>query len=388
MVTFHTAGESHGKAEIVIINGIPAGLQVDIDFLNRELFRRQQGYGRGGRMKIETDTADILAGVRHKLSLGSPICILIENKDYKNWKNTMAPTDMGEQTEKITIPRPGHADLVGLQKFGHNDIRNVIERSSARETCARVAAGAICKMFLREFGVTIFSYTVGIGKAHISRDLLAFDDESISNIEKSCVRTPDPVAEKEMIVLIDNAQEKGDTLGGLFRVIATGVPPGLGSYNNWDDRLDGEIARAVTSIPSVKGIEIGNAFNSSSLFGSEVHDAIVNPAKRDGSLTRASNNAGGLKGGVTNGMPVVITAAVKPISTLGKGLQTIDLKTGEEVSARYERSDVCVVPAAGVIGESMLAFVLAGAFIKKFGSDCMRDIKQNYNNYMKRLKTI
>jgi len=386
MIFFHTAGESHGKALVITVDGMPAGMQIDAAYINSELRRRQHGYGRGKRMQIETDTVEIFSGIRHGRTLGSPIAMMVKNKDFEKWQTSMSPEEVSEDVPRVTVPRPGHADLAGLQKYGFDDIRNVIERSSARETCARVAAGALCKLFLREFNIRIFSYTRQIGTVETQQDIQEYDEDIIAKIERSPLRTPEQETEGEMIALIDHAEEKGTTLGGSFCVVAAGVPPGLGSYVHWDEKLDGDIARAIMSIHSVKGVEIGAATRSAGLFGSDVHDPIIRT--EDGGITRKSNNAGGIEGGVTNGMPVVITAIVKPISTQKKGLQTIDLASGNEVTARYERSDVTVIPAAGVVGEAMLAYVLAAAFINKFGGDSLADIKNNAAQYMNRIKEL
>ena len=368
-----TAGESHGKALIGILEGVPAGLKVIVADIDIELRRRQQGYGRGGRMKIENDHAEIISGVRNALTMGGPISLIIENADWENWKEKMAVEEITSEIETVTVPRPGHADLAGHYKFGHKDLRNVIERSSARETAMRVGLGAIAKLLLSECGITIGSHVISINGARLSSP-----DDELSPLEineladASRVRCIDDESSEKMVDAIKLAVKNKDTVGGVFEVVAAGLPTGLGSYTHWDRKLDGRIAKAVMSIPAIKGVEIGPAFDNAALSGSQVHDEIL-PAD-GGNYVRPSNRAGGLEGGVTNGQPIVVRAAMKPISTLRQPLKSVDLSTGKKVDSRYERSDVCAVPAAAVIGEAMLALVLADALLEKFGGDSMEEL--------------
>lgn len=386
-----TAGESHGKALTGILEGIPAGLPISSEEIDIELKRRQGGYGRGGRMKIESDHAEILSGVRSGRTLGSPIAILIENKDYKNWQDVMSVKHRAQSIElrKITHPRPGHADLAGAMKYGHDDIRNILERSSARETAMRVAIGAIAKKFLLTFNIKIGSYVIQIGSQKLEVRSLNFSGEEFQNIfkkaEKSPVRCPDPSASKKMIKLINKAIKDGNSLGGIFEVFAIDIPVGLGSHIQWDRRLDARLAYALMSIQAIKGVEIGFGFEMSKRFGSEVMDEIFYSQKTEG-FYRRTNFAGGIEGGMTNGMPVVLRAAMKPIPTQRKPLRSVDIKTKKQVKAVYERSDICAVPAAGVIGESVVALTLADAFLEKFGGDSMTETKCNYKSYLKYIK--
>ncbi|WP_029551185.1 chorismate synthase [Thermocrinis jamiesonii] len=385
-IRFLTAGESHGKGLVCIVEGIPANLEISAEYINRELERRQRGYGRGGRMKIEKDTVQIISGVRFGKTLGSPIALLIENKDWENWKEKMAVE--GERPDfavPFTRPRPGHADLAGGIKYNQRDLRNILERASARETVCRVAVGAICKRFLEELGVFIGSYVVSIGSLEppieeqdlIKRHYLA---------EQSEVRFPDPTKDELFKELIDKAKEMGESLGGIFEVFAVGVPPGLGSHVHWDRKLDGIIAQAMMSIQAIKGVEIGLGFMASKKFGSEVHDEIG--YKEGYGYFRYSNNLGGLEGGITNGMPIVVRCAMKPIPTLTKPLRSVDVETKEEVRAGKERTDVVAVPAASVVGESALAYVLAKAFLEKLGGDFMEEIKERYRIYLEHVKSF
>ncbi len=367
-----TAGESHGKALVGILEGVPAGLRVTVEEIDKELRRRQQGYGRGGRMKIENDHAEIISGVRNALSMGGPISLMIENADWENWKEQMAVEEITSKIEKVTIPRPGHADLAGHYKFGHDDLRNVIERSSARETAMRVGLGAVAKLLLSECGITIGSHVISINGARLSAPNEKLSPLKINELaDASRVRCIDRDSSEKMVDSIKLAVKNKDTVGGVFEVVAAGLPAGLGSYTHWDRKLDGRIAKAVMSIPAIKGVEVGPAFDNAALFGSEVHDEIL---PGDGDYIRPTNRAGGLEGGVTNGKPIVIRAAMKPISTLRQPLKSVDLSTGKEVDSRYERSDVCAVPAAAVIGEAMLALVLADALLEKFGGDSMEEL--------------
>ena len=385
-IRFLTAGESHGRGLVCIIEGLPANLELSSEYINRELERRQRGYGRGGRMKIEKDRVQILSGVRFGKTLGGPIALFIENKDWENWKEKMAVE--GERPDTavpFTRPRPGHADLVGGIKYNQRDLRNILERASARETACRVALGAVCKRFLEELGVFVGSYVVSIGplcppieeQDLIKRHQLA---------EQSELRFPDPSKDKEFMELIDRAKEMGESLGGVFEVFAVGVPPGLGSHVHWDRKLDGRIAQAMMSIQAIKGVEIGLGFEAAKRFGSEVHDEI---GYREGEgYFRYSNNLGGLEGGITNGMPIIVRCAMKPIPTLTKPLRSVDVLTKEEVRAGKERTDVVAVPAASVVGESALALVLADAFLEKLGGDFMEEIKERYRIYLEHVKSF
>jgi len=363
MLRFLTAGESHGPQLTVIIEGLPSGLEISEEDLRRDLARRQGGHGRGGRQKIETDFARIVSGVRGGYTIGSPVTLILENKDHVNWLAQMTPAKDGFEPKPVTRLRPGHADLAGALKYGHTDIRNVLERSSARETATRVAAGGFARKLLGEFGFE------GADPDRIS----------VEELEASPVRCPDPGASTRMVAAIDEAAERGDTLGGTFRVVARGVPPGLGSYVHWDRKLDGRLAQAVMSINAVKGVEFGAGFVGAARPGSEFHDEIDFQGGRFRHLT---NRAGGLTGGVTNGEPIDLRVAIKPISTMKKPMSSIDLKTKEKTEAHYERSDVCVVPAAGVIGEAVVALTVAEAFLEKFGGDSMPEVDRNYRAYM------
>ena len=382
---FLTAGESHGEALTTVIDGIPAGLPLAEADINEDLARRQRGYGRGGRMKIERDQAHISSGVRWGMTLGSPITLTIQNRDWENWKQTMsvgAPPE-GTAPKTVTRPRPGHADLAGAMKYAHRDIRNVLERSSARETTARVAVAGVAKKLLGEFGITILSHVIEIGGIRVGALELPWD-EIRRRAEESEVRCADPETERAMIDAIDRAKAAGDTLGGVFEVVALGCPVGLGSYVQWDRKLDGLLAQAFCSIHAIKGAEVGLGFETARRPGSQVHDEIL--LDKDGGFQRASNSAGGLEGGVTNGQPVIVRAAMKPLSTLRKPLRSVDLQSKEAVEAVVERSDVCAVPAAGVVGEAMMAIVLAAAFLDKFGGDSMDEIRRNHQSYLNYLK--
>jgi len=384
---FLTAGESHGEALTTVIDGVPAGLPLTAEDIDADLARRQRGYGRGGRMKIERDRVHIFSGVRGGRTLGSPITLQIVNRDWENWKTTMAvgAPEAGAAPKEVTRPRPGHADLAGAMKYGHRDIRNVLERSSARETTARVAVAGVARRLLAEFGITILSHVTEIGGVRAAADPALDWDELRARAEASEVRCADPAAEAEIIAAIDAARAKGDTLGGVFEVVAVGCPVGLGSYVQWDRRLDGRLAQAFCSIQAIKGCELGLGFETARRPGSAVHDPILLDAA--GSFSRSTNNAGGLEGGVTNGQPVVVRAAMKPISTLRKPLQSVDMATKETVEAVVERSDVCAVPAAGVVGEAMMALVLVEAFLEKFAGDSIDEIRRNYQGYLDYLKS-
>ncbi len=382
-----TAGESHGPALVCTLEGLPAGLPLRADDINADLFRRQQGYGRGRRMQIERDEIEFLSGVRAGETLGSPIAMLIRNRDWKNWVEIMDPapreTDTdGPRHRSVTRPRPGHADLTGILKYDRDDARDILERASARETTARVAGAAIARMLLKAFGVTIGSHLVHLGGVDAGVVALPEDINAVADL--SPVRTLDPDAEARIIARIDSAKADGNTLGGICEVVARGLPVGLGSHVSWDRKLDGRIGQAMLSIPAVKGVEIGIGFDAARLTGADVHDAIVMEAGRAlaGNVRRTTNRAGGLDGGMTNGEPVVVRVAMKPIATLMKPLQTIDTTTSAAAEAVVERSDVTAVPAMGVIAEAMLALVLADAMLEKFGGDSLAEVRRNYDAYV------
>jgi chorismate synthase len=388
-LSFRTAGESHGKGLVALLEGIPAGLELQMDRdVDPELKRRQQGYGRGRRMQIESDTAELLSGVRLGETLGSPLAMLIRNRDWENWQKAMAheapdPEENPKALRPMYLPRPGHADLVGVFKYDRRDTRDILERASARETAARVACGAVAKRLLADFGIRVESHVLSIGgqEANLPEEL---PEDLNAAADASPVRTLDPEAGQGMVEAIDRAKEEGDTLGGVFEVVARGVPVGLGSHVSWDRKLDGRLGQALLSIHAVKGVEVGDAFLGSVRQGSEVHDTIV-PAPdrpRTGGLGRGSNRSGGLEGGVTTGEPLRIRGAMKPISTLRKPLASVDLRDGRPADAAVERSDVCAVPAAAVIGETMVALVLADAFLEKFGGDAMSEIRRNFEGFL------
>jgi chorismate synthase len=384
---FFTAGESHGKGLVAIAEGMVANLHLEVEYINKQLKRRQQGYGRGPRMKIEEDKAEIIAGVRYGLTIGSPIALFITNRDWQNWQEQLSVSPVEKEVEPVTCPRPGHADLAGVTKYGLEDIRPVMERASARETATRVAVGAIARRFLEELGIAIHSHTVAIGSFSHEPSASLREAGSIDwqQVEASPVRCAHAEQEKAMIAAIDEAKADGDTLGGLFEVIATGIPIGLGSHVSWDRRLDGRIARAIMSINAVKGVEIGAGFALAGRKGSQAHD-VIEPSPRSKAKglpwRHATNRAGGIEGGISNGEDIIVRAAVKPIATLASPLPSIDLRSGEKVKAHYERSDICVVPAAGVIAEAMLATVLADACLDKFGGDNLKETLANYRNYL------
>lgn len=377
---FTTAGESHGKALIAIVEGVPAGLAIDRETIDRELWRRQQGYGRGGRMKIESDRVEIISGVRHGSALGSPIALKIENADFVHWEDVMATevqTDPPKTPRKVTRPRPGHADLAGGQKFQTRDLRDILERASARETAARVACGAIARQLIANFGVEIKSHVIKLGS--VPKDPLERTWKDIASIPAdSPLACTDPAIREEMIKLVDAAKAKGDTLGGIFEVAAKNVIAGLGSHTSWNEKLDGRIAQAFMSIQAVKAVEIGTAVANAGRFGSEVHDEIF---YEDGGYRRRTNRAGGLEGGITNGEELRVRGYLKPISTLRSPLYSVDINTKEADLAAFERSDITAVPAAGVIGEAMLAIVLANTMREKFGGDSIGEMEQNFKAY-------
>jgi len=374
-----TAGESHGPQLTVVIEGLPAGLEVGAGDLRRDLRRRQGGHGRGGRQQIEVDEGRIVGGVRGGVTLGSPVAVVLENRDHANWTEQMTPAAEGFAPKPVTRLRPGHADLAGVLKYGHDDVRNVLERSSARETASRVAAGALARKLLGRFGVRVFSFVQSIGSVSLGYDEVDPDRVSDEEIESSPVRCPVEAASERMIAEIDAAGDRGDTLGGTFRVVATGLVPGLGSYVHWDRKLDARLAMAILSINAVKGVEFGAGFEGSTRPGSDFHDEID---YREGRFRHLSNRAGGLTGGVTNGEPLDLRAALKPISTMKKPMRSVDLATRERVDAHYERSDVCVAPAAGVIGEAMVALTLADAYLEKFGGDSVPETERNIRGYL------
>ena len=393
MIRFLTAGESHGKALTTIIEGFPSNLIIENDYINFHLKRRQQGYGRGLRMKIETDTAEILSGIRFQKTLGSPISLQIRNRDWENWVEKMTSDKKKAKVEKITIPRPGHADLVGVSKYNFPDIRNSIERSSARETAARVAACSIARKFLEEFGIKVGSFVESIGGIYPAENFAdklfnndlpkSFDAWKLSEeADKSEVRAFDKNHETKIINKIKVAKKKGDTLGGTFYVVATGIPLGLGSFVHYDTKLDAEIAHSIMSINAVKAVAIGTGFGAADSFGSESHDEIVKVSEN---IIRKTNRAGGIEGGISTGLPIIVKGAMKPIATLMSPIETVDLKGMKKIEARRERSDFVAVPACAVIGESMLAWSLAKFFLLKFGGDSIEETKDNYNAYVKKL---
>jgi len=389
MLRFQTAGESHGQALTALLSGLPAGLRLDFAYVDRELKRRQGGYGRGGRMKIEADSAEFLSGVRHGITIGSPITILIENRDWENWKEALpveARADASAQAKPLSAPRPGHADLAGCLKYDFHDARYVLERASARETAARVAAGAVAKLFLKEFGIEVASHVIAVGRVALGRDKVPFEQVlALREREEIVLNCVDPDVEARMKAQVDEALKTRDSVGGTFEVLARGAPPGLGSCAQWDERLDGQLAQAVMSIPAVKAVELGSGIANAATFGSRVHDEIGydRAASR---FTRPSNRAGGLEGGITNGEDLVVRGYLKPIATLRQPLESVDLESKETVEAAYERSDVCVVPAAGVVGEAMVALVLARAFLEKFGGDSLEETRRNFAGYIEQVR--
>ncbi len=385
MIRFTTAGESHGRGIVVILEGIPAGLTINSEDIDVELARRQKGYGRGQRMNIETDVVRIISGMRHARSLGSPIALFVANKDWENWKGTMSPISVDLDGNILMKPRPGHADLPGMMKYGVADFRDILERASARETAARVAAGAVCKEFLKEFGINIVSYTLQIG--NICANMSSVPEEKIwHNAEMSYVRCPDAAASKKMIQLIKKANSKGDTLGGKFVVTVNNVPAGLGSHTQWDLKLDGRLAQGLMSIQAIKAVEVGCGTKLASMHGSSSHDEIFYNNKKG--FYRNTNRAGGVEGGMSNGEPIEITCTMKAIPSLAKPLRSVNICTKKPVKAEAVRSDVCAVPAAGVVAEAAVAIEIAKALKEKFGGDSMDDIKKNFNAYQERVKAL
>jgi chorismate synthase len=387
MLKFYTAGESHGQALLAFVSGLPASLPVDVNFINHELHRRQLGYGRGGRQKIEKDRADIFAGVRHGQTIGAPIALRIENRDWANWEKILpveATAESAGKERKLLAPRPGHADLAGSQKFNFHDARYVLERASARETAARVAAGAFAKLLLREFGTEIASHTVRVGHVRLERAATWKEIQAVSADLESPLRCVDAATQENMKAEVDAALKAGNTVGGIFEIVAHNVPVGLGSHAQWDEKLDGRLAQALMSVQAVKAVEIGAGVAAAGSYGSEVQDEIFydKAARR---FRRSTNRAGGLEGGITNGEDVVIRGYLKPISTLRQALLTADMVTKEPVQAAYERSDWCVVPAGAVAGEAMIALVLADAFLQKFGGDSLSEMRRNFDNYVRQI---
>jgi len=389
MIRFSTAGESHGEALIALVSGLPAGVPVDLEFINRELWRRQQGYGRGGRMKIETDKAHILSGVRHGKTIGSPIAIEIVNRDWKNWEEKL-PVEAGDPAkhQAVASPRPGHADLAGALKYNFPDARYVLERASARESTSRVAAGALAKLMLRELGIDVLSHVIRVGRVELDRT--AAWDEIVtvcakSEVMLSCVDDPTEARMKEEV---EEAARTGDTVNGVFEVVAHGVPAGLGTYANWDERLDGLLAWSVMSLQAVKAVEIGRGVTAAESFGSKVHDPIHyadHDLGKPTRFTRPHNNAGGLEGGVSNGEDIIVRGYLKPISTLRRPLESVRFDTREKTAASYERSDICVVPAAGVAAEAMVALTIANVAQQKFGGDSALEMKRNFAGYIEQI---
>jgi chorismate synthase len=385
MLRYLTAGESHGKCLTAIIEGIPSGLPLRAEDIDQDLARRQKGYGRGGRMRIEQDQVEFLSGVRKGKTLGNPITLQVRNRDWENWKEIMAAEPGPPSSDKVvTCPRPGHADLVGAIKYNHRDIRNVLEKASARETAIRVAVGAVAKRLLAEFGIKVYSYTVAIGDVAFSPKPGITTEELFERAEKSEVRCPDETASEKMIAKIREAKHKGDTLGGIFEVVVMSPPLGLGSYAQWDRRLTGRLAMALMSIQAMKGVEVGMGFDAARRFGSEVHDEIF--YDQASGFRRGSNNAGGLEGGITTGQPIVLRTAMKPISTLYNPKKSVDIQTKEPVEATIERSDICTVPAAGVVGEAVVAYEMAVAFLEKFSGDHLDEIRQHYTAYQEHVR--
>jgi len=393
MLRFSTAGESHGEALISNLSGLPAGLAIDLAFVDRELWRRQQGYGRGGRMRIERDQAHVLSGIRNGITIGSPIAVMIRNNDWENWKESL-PVEAGDpqKHKKVNSPRPGHADLAGALKYNFPEARYVLERASARESTARVAAGALAKQFLRALGMEVLSHVIRVGEATVENVDVPFETlQAIAAKDEVLLSCAEPETEKRMKEQVDIALRTKDTVGGVFEVVAHNVPPGLGTYAQWDQRLDTNLSAAVMSLQAVKAVEIGDGVYGALTFGSKIHDAIGydrggGAQRKWAGFTRPSNHAGGIEGGISNGQDVIVRGYLKPISTLRRPLPSVDFETREPVQAAYERSDVCVVPAAGVAAESMVAITLAGAALEKFGGDSMHETLRNFEGYQQQLR--
>jgi chorismate synthase len=394
MLRFSTAGESHGESLVALISGLPAGIPVDQTFLDHELWRRQQGYGRGGRMRIEKDTAHILSGVRHGQTIGSPIAMTLANRDWKNWEEILPVAEGDPDKHKaVTSPRPGHADLAGALKYDFKDARYILERASARESAARVACGAIAKMLLRSLNIEVASHVTRVGAAELSREATFQEIAALSSREEVLMACIDPESEARMKAEVDIALRTGDTIGGIFEVVVHGLPPGIGTHVNWDERLDGLLAQAVMSLQAVKAVELGRGVTAAQSPGSKVHDAITYAeepaagAQAFTKFTREHNNAGGLEGGISNGEDLVIRGYLKPISTLRRPLASVSFETREATKASYERSDVCVVPAAGVAAEAMVALTVARCLLEKFGGDSLRELQRNYSGYCQQIKS-
>ncbi len=389
MLRYFTAGESHGEALVAFLSGLPAGLDIDQNFVDRELWRRQQGYGRGGRMKIERDTAHFLSGVRHGKTIGSPISVILQNKDWKNWTESL-PVEIGdpEKHKRVASPRPGHADLPGALKYNFPEARYVLERASARESAARVAIGALAKIFLKELSIGVLSHVISVGSASLQGTETSWEQlEELWRKEEVLLNCADADAEQRMKQEVDKVLRTGDSVGGVFEVVAHGVPPGLGTYAQWDERLDGLLAGAVMSLQAVKAVEIGIGVTAAGSPGSQVHDEIAYQGQSGfTNFSRARNNAGGIEGGISNGEDIRVRGYLKPISTLRRPLQSVDFSTREPVKAAYERSDVCVVPAAGVAAEAMVALTLARCALEKFGGDSMTETIRNFEGYRQQLK--
>jgi chorismate synthase len=398
MLRFSTAGESHGESLVALISGLPAGVPVDQAFLDHELWRRQQGYGRGGRMRIERDTAHIISGVRHGKTIGSPVAMTLANKDWKNWEEIL-PVEAGdpEKHKAVASPRPGHADLAGALKYDFKDARYVLERASARESAARVACGAVAKMLLRALGIEVASHVVRVGSAELAREASFAEIAALAQREDVLLACVDAESEARMKAEVDTALRTGDTIGGIFEVVVHGLPPGVGTHVNWDERLDGLLAQAVMSLQAVKAVELGRGVTAASSAGSKVHDAIAyadSSAEGEGKnaegftrFTREHNNAGGIEGGISNGEDLVVRGYLKPISTLRRPLASVAFETREATKAAYERSDVCVVPAAGVAGEAMVALTVARLVVEKFGGDSLRELQRNFQGYCEQIKS-
>jgi len=389
MLRYFTAGESHGEALVALLSGLPAGLKVDQSFMDRELWRRQQGYGRGGRMKIERDTAHLISGVRHGITIGSPIAVVLENRDWKNWQESL-PVHEGDSAKHkpVTAPRPGHADLAGALKYNFPEARYVLERASARESAARVAIGSLAKLFLRELGMDVLSHVIAVGGTWVEGEIAWERVAALRDQAEVALNCAESKSEAEMKQEVDQALRTGDSVGGVFEVVGHNVPPGLGSYAQWDERLDARLAGAVMSLQAVKAVEIGAGIRAAAAAGSAVHDEIgYEKSGPFSGFTRSRNNAGGMEGGVSNGQEIRLRGYLKPISTLRRPLQSVDFATREPVKAAYERSDVCVVPAAGVAAEAMVALTLAGCALDKFGGDSMEETVRNFRGYCHQLQT-
>jgi chorismate synthase len=391
MIRFSTAGESHGEALVALVSGLPAGVPVDLDFVNRELWRRQQGYGRGGRMKIEADKAHVLSGVRHGKTIGSPIAIEIANRDWKNWEEKL-PVAAGDPAkhQAVASPRPGHADLAGALKYNFPDARYVLERASARESAARVAAGAFAKLLLRPLGIEIATHVIRVGRVELGRAAAWEEIAALAVREEIVLSCVDPATEARMKEEVEEVSRTGDTVGGVFEVVVHGAPAGLGTYANWDERLDGLLAWSVMSLQAVKAVEIGRGITAAESFGSAVHDPIfyaAEPNSQPTRFTRPQNNAGGIEGGVSNGEEIVVRGYLKPISTLRRPLESVRFDTREATSASYERSDICVVPAAGVAAEAMVALTVAGLVQQKFGGDSLVEMQRNFLGYIEQIRS-